>query len=333
MNVGLFYPDALPASFRVCADNISARLDGLGVRVSAFRELSAVPDDVDVLWDPRAGGGNPPPRALCGRSTPLVVTLHGVAPMAIPLFQYYKGLRAAYVGWRANRRKVKAWNDLERFCAEVVTVSSSSRDSILSKLPIPPEKVSFTYNAVDHDVFKPSATAQSQTHREPYFLHISNDEKRKNVEHICQAYRDLPGPEKPKLVLKLSKHNKLYEADGIEILTGHMTEAELVDLYQNALAFVFPSAFEGFGIPIVEAMATGCPVITSKFHACAEVAGDAALLVDHSSSSDLGEAMMSIWKHDSLGLDLREKGLQRATSFTWDAAARHYRDVFKGALG
>ncbi|MEM6484919.1 MAG: glycosyltransferase family 1 protein [Pseudomonadota bacterium] len=332
MNVGIFYPDALPASFRVCADNISAELEQLNVRVLKIKELNAIPSDVDVLWDPRAGGGNPPPAALCGLRAPLVVTLHGVAPMAIPLLEYYGGLRAAYAGWRSNRRKVAAWRKLEPFCAEVVTVSSSSRSSILSKLPIPAEKVSYAYNAVDHGIFTQLPATNPPSSRAPYFLHVSNDEKRKNVDLICRAYRALPGSDKPRLILKLTKRNKRYEGEGVEVLTGHLSEAQLIDLYQNALSFIFPSAFEGFGIPIVEAMATGCPVITSKFHACAEVAGDAALLVDHAHPNELRDAMSSLAQSESLRDDLRNRGLVRAQAFSWAATAEHYKQVFENAV-
>lgn len=297
----------------------------LGTTVIKFDSASAVPAGVDAIWDPRAGGGNAPIKALCGLTAPLLVTLHGVAPMAIPLREYYGSLRQQYRGWRLNNKKIAAWRRAKGSYGAVVTVSESSRESILDALPIDPSSISWCHNAVNHAQF----TANAALAQADYFLHVSNDEPRKNVERICQAYRELPREGRPRLVLKLPADSTRSSEDGIEVINTRLDDAQLLSLYHNALAFVFPSTFEGFGLPIVEAMASGCPVITSNTHACGEVAADAALVVDPASTEALKDAMQSLSSDTALRASLRLAGLERAQMFRWSNAAQHYQSVFQ----
>ena len=111
-----------------------------------------------------------------------------------------------------------------------------------------------------------------------------------------------------------------------------MSQPELTDLYRNATGFLFPSLHETFGMPILEAMASGCPVITSHDTGCAEIAGDAALLVDPRSVEAISAAMQSLIEHERLRADLRARGLARAAEFTWEKSARKHLDVFEQAL-
>ena len=326
MRVGLCLPPELPESFLVVAGNIVRELKKLDCEIHEFADPASPPQQVDVLWDPRAGGGSPPLAPLCGRAVPLVVTLHGAAPMAIPLYQYHSSVRAMLRGFRANRRKRRAWAELRDDYAAVVTVSKSSRASILRALPIPPDKITWCYNAVDHSVFTVRDDAGVDAGR-GYFLHISNDEPRKNVDRIIRAHAMLPAATRPRLLLKLPGSTARAGRNDVEIISGRLSDGDLAALYGNARAFVFPSLFEGFGIPIVEAMACGCPVITANQFACAEVAGDAALLVDPRSTRALKQAMETVTDPSNV-VALKTRGLERARDFTWRAAAEHYLKVF-----
>jgi glycosyltransferase involved in cell wall biosynthesis len=326
VRVGLFYPDGLPESFAVVANNIALELAALGCDVRRFNTAGSPPGSVDVLWDPRAGGGAAPQPELLGIGVPLVVTLHGVAPMAIPAWEYYGSFREALRGLSANARKRRLWAGCASACAAVVTVSDSSRTDILRKLPIPPERVSWCHNAVDHSVFHARSTTEAHS-RGDYFFHISNNEPRKNVRRICEAHAALPRGRRPRLVLKLPKPLDFPVAEDVEVITRRLEDSELADIYAGCAAFIFPSLFEGFGIPIVESMACGGPVITSSSGACAEVAGEAALLVDPRSISQIRDAMAEV-QDPFVANRCVESGLKRAAEFTWKKAAEHYAGIF-----
>ena len=111
-----------------------------------------------------------------------------------------------------------------------------------------------------------------------------------------------------------------------------LSQKVLVKYYQDAIGFVFPSLHETFGMPIVEAMASGCPVITSSTTACSEVAGNAALLVDPRSVDEISSAMKKLVMDIGLRQSLAEKGLKRASQFTWKKCAEEHLNVFERAL-
>ena len=113
---------------------------------------------------------------------------------------------------------------------------------------------------------------------------------------ILRAFRKLKLHNNVQLVLKLPEHSarRYTGMDGVRVITGLQTTEELVHLYRKAVAFVFPSLYEGFGLPIIEAMGCGCPVITSNVSACPEVAGGAAITIDPRDEKALFEAMLAI---------------------------------------
>src|SRR3569623_497537 len=110
--------------------------------------------------------------------------------------------------------------------------------------------------------------------------------------------------------------------DGVRVITALQTTEELAHLYRRALAFVFPSLYEGFGLPIIEAMACGCPVITSNVSACPEVAGDAAMTVDPRDEKASFEAMLAIHRDQQFREERIAAGLRRIHDFSWMKSAR-----------
>jgi glycosyltransferase involved in cell wall biosynthesis len=117
------------------------------------------------------------------------------------------------------------------------------------------------------------------------------------------------------------------------LFTGFVDDDDLPDLYRGALLFVYPSLYEGFGLPVLEAMACGIPVVTSNSSSLPEVAGDAALLVDPRQPEALAAAMTSIIHDGGLRQALRSKGLVRARAFSWDAVAQKTLEVYRAVVG
>lgn len=160
-----------------------------------------------------------------------------------------------------------------------------------------------------------------------FLLMIGSRARHKNVGPVLAALRGkLPGG--ARIVLVGGGNSRIFADEGIEpghdvLMTGRVTDEELVALYQNARAFLFPSLTEGFGLPPAEAMALGCPVIATDRGAVPEVMGDACIYVDPSDGAAWVDAVRRVWDDPALRADLTAKGLVRAQAWTWDRAADH----------
>ncbi|HVU10117.1 MAG TPA: glycosyltransferase family 1 protein [Phototrophicaceae bacterium] len=174
---------------------------------------------------------------------------------------------------------------------------------------------------------------------ERYFLFVGTLQPRKNIARIVEAYRlwrEANRDETTALVLA-GGQGWLYDpawtagVDGV-ILPGYVDDADKGALYAGALALVFPSLYEGFGFPVLEAMHVGTPVICSNTSSLPELAGDAALLVDPLDEQAIAEAMHNITSDEVLRASLKAKGFAQAQKFTWDAAAHAALAAFEGKL-
>jgi glycosyltransferase involved in cell wall biosynthesis len=155
----------------------------------------------------------------------------------------------------------------------------------------------------------------------PYMLCVGNRKGHKNEHRIVQAFVNarlplcllMTGDPTPSLLAQL---NSISATSRVRF-TGRVTDSQLASLYRGAIALVFPSLYEGFGLPVLEAMACGTPVITSNITALPEIAGDAALLVDPNSTDEITRAIVRIFDDHLLRTTLRERGLRRASLFNW----------------
>jgi len=331
ITVGVFTPHDLPESFRVCIDGVVKHLCDFSVR-AIQSDSPAVLAETDVIWDPRAGGGHPPAAVLAGIDRPLVVTLHGVAPMAIP-YEYVRGglvrrlLRYARLR-QSNRAKVLSWKSPPANLFRIVTVSEFSKQSIVDCLGIDPCSIQVIHNGVDLSSFGLGVPPHPDyASLGPYFLHISNDEPRKNVNRIIAAYDRLEAPKWP-LVIRISG-NRVLKSPGVIQIRERVPDSMLSALYRGAGAFVFPSLYEGFGLPVIEAFASGCPVITSENSACAEVAGGGASLVNPRRTEEIRRAMMRAMNDYPGNVAGR---VERALLFGWGRASEQYAAVFREAV-
>lgn len=181
--------------------------------------------------------------------------------------------------------------------------------------------------AVDHAIFRPDGERAPFDAR--YFLHVSTGELgRKNTPRVVAGHERLLADDADvRLVLRHPTH---AGGDGLVVLSEHLSEQTLASWYRGAVALVFPSLYEGFGLPILEAMACGCPVITARTSACAEVAGAAAELVDPRSIDEIEGAMRRLLTDDERRAELIRRGLDRARAFTWSRTAARHLDVLDG---
>ena len=216
----------------------------------------------------------------------------------------------------AYRRRVYGWT--VRRSRIVITISEHARQALIERLHLEPERVRAIHLAVDHDRFTPDGRA-----REPFLLYPANAWKHKNHERLLAAYAEVRR-ERPELGLVLTGvgHDRLSLPDGAES-RGHVSLDELVELYRSAAALVYPSLYEGFGIPCVEAMACGCPVAASDVASIPEVCGDAAVYFDPLDPASIAEGIRTVLDRPPSG------GIERAARFTWDACARAHDDVYE----
>ncbi|HEY7604459.1 MAG TPA: glycosyltransferase family 1 protein [Gaiellaceae bacterium] len=216
----------------------------------------------------------------------------------------------------AYRRRVYGWT--LRKSRIVITISEHAREALVERLHLDPARVRAIHLAVDHDRFTPDSRD-----REPFLLYPANAWKHKNHERLftafAQVHRERPGL---RLVLTGAGHDRLTLPAGAES-RGHVGLGELVDLYRSAAALVYPSLYEGFGIPCVEAMACGCPVAASDVASIPEVCGDAAVYFDPLDAESVAEGIRTVLDRPPSG------GIERAAGFTWDACARAHDDVYE----
>lgn len=231
--------------------------------------------------------------------------------------------------------------------AKVIAVSEFTRREILDRISIAPERVTTIYEAVDPAYYpRPeSVCARVRSRLEiprSYFLVVGTIEARKNLERLLAAYALLPRHDRPYLVFAGGSgyhSDRVLEAvqahrleDQVRFL-GYVNDDDLPMLYSGAECLLYPSRYEGFGLPILEAMACGCPVITSNHGSMAEIAGNAAILVDPHSAEAIADGMLTLL-HDSERRDgMIAEGHVRVQDFSWRSTAEQTLAVYREAAG
>lgn len=233
----------------------------------------------------------------------------------------------------------------------IVTDSEFSKREIIKYFPQFEKKIRVVPCGVDIEKFKPL------TDKKPikfvkeefgiegdYFLYIGTIEPRKNLERLIEAYSKLHdelGDDTPKLVLAggngwlydsiFEKVTQLNLSKNV-IFTQYVPDNYIVPLLNGAMAFVFPSIYEGFGMPPLEAMACGVPVLTSTEASLPEVVGDCAVTVDAFSVDDIAGGLKRLYENENMRIQLSQKGYQRAQEFTWANAAEKLYEVYEEVL-
>ena len=229
--------------------------------------------------------------------------------------------------------------------SHLITVSEFSRKSIIKELFVPPEKVSVIYNGVEPLFFSPPELELKNLSfsDKPFIFHLGSFDPRKNTERVIRAYSSLPSAFRsncPLVIAGLSQKAKekfipLISSLRIEkeaILLPFITDEELAAIYKTCFAFIWPSLWEGFGLPVLEAMAAGAPVLTSNSTSLPESSGGCALLVDPMNTEEITKGIMRLIEDQSLREELKEKGKTWAKNFTWENTVRETINVWKKVL-
>ena len=220
---------------------------------------------------------------------------------------------------RAYRRL--AYEGSARSADAVVVTSQFVRRGVIAQFGVPPERVHSIPLGLDHERFRPG-----EGEREPFLLYPARPWAHKNHERLFQAFA-LLRRERPELRLVLTGggHEGRPVPPGVEV-KGLVSAAELVSLYRRAACMVFPSLYEGFGQPPLEAMACGCPVAASNIPAVAEACGDAAALFDPDDPEDIAAVVAAVLESPDRFV---RAGLERVRGFTWQETARRHEAVYR----
>jgi glycosyltransferase involved in cell wall biosynthesis len=274
---------------------------------------------------------------------PSVVTIHDCIHLLFPQYLPHR-MAHAYARFMIG--------SAIRRSAVVLTVSEASRRDILRLYPeAEPERIQVVPNAIDPFLVDDPGADEMERVRERYqirgrsVLYAGNIKPHKNLDRLIAAFgllKQRAGNEDLKLLIigdEVNRYGSLrrgVEAAGVRQdvrFFGFVPDRTLAALYRLASVFAFPSLYEGFGLPPLEAMACGTPVVTSRISSLPEVVGDAAVLVDPYSVNDIALGIERVLGDPALRADLRARGLARAQSFSWDRSVRAIHAVYMKVLG
>ncbi len=252
-----------------------------------------------------------------------IVTFHDIIPYII------KERKRSFVFY------FKIMCNIAKKAEKIVAVSESTKNDLIKFLKIPEEKIAVIYEGVDYNKFYPLKKEKSKGQFVVGYL--GGLGKRKNVESLLQAAKILI--KEKKIVFKIAGKghelkslielkNKL-KLKNVEFV-GFVPDDKLNEFYNSLDVFVFPSFYEGFGLPIIEAMACGTPVITSNVSSMKELAKNVGILIDPKNPSEIAEQIKKLYQNTSLRKELAKKGIKKAKEFTWEKTAKELLNVYEG---
>lgn len=278
-----------------------------------------------------------------------MVTIHDLKYVLHPEFMGSRGkLKSIYL---KNLMRHAA-----KHCEKLIAVSESTRNDLLKVFPHMPklaERTKVVYEAATVSMKENPEIYRRFKLDRPYFLYLGELRPHKNVARVIEAFirfkADLRQPDAAKCqpdagqaltnvrLIVAGKPHKSFNMPAAAhrddiVFTGYVKDDDAYTLYSNALAYCLPSLYEGFGLPILEAMKCGCPVITSDFSSTAEVAGNAGVLVDPLSVDAIAEAFAKIYSDEHFRKELVEKGYAREKEFSWATTADKTLEIYKELL-
>ncbi len=297
-----------------------------------FKDRSEIPQDIDLIhypyFDPFTI--NHPLR----KTVPTIITVHDLIPLKFP--EYFPVGIKGRLKWQLNKGILGTMD-------RIITDSQSSMQDIVEIVGYPQERVDIVHLAAGEN-FKKFSLQKSDIREliekynipEKFILYVGDVTWNKNLPRLVEAVIDTDIP----LVMvgkalteqdydhshpwnsDLVKVQKMIEGNSKVLPLGFVEDKDLVALYNAATLFVFPSLYEGFGLPILEAMACGTPVVTSRSGSLEEIAGEAAYLVDSERVESIAHGIKTVFSNEKMQQELAEKGLQRANEFSWEKTAK-----------
>jgi len=296
---------------------------------------------------------------LIGSHIPQNYDLYHITNQNISNMNYYKNIRSAVItvhdihfitcpSYLTQKLSGTLIYKGIKNCKFIISISKSTKRDIIQYLKIPSDKIKVIYHGIDR-TFRPLKESDlSYIYRElnldnryKYILHVGADTLRKNFATLLKAIRKLVDNYNLKNIklIKIGKINNntrnLIGSLNLEQyvkVVYFVPEEDLVKFYNLAEVFVFPSLQEGFGFPVLEAMACGCPVITSNTSSLPEVVGDAGIMIDPKDIKGFAGAIYNVLADESFRKELSKKGLKRAKKFTWEKCAKETLNVYREAL-
>jgi len=297
--------------------------------IKAFRLFKKVQGERDIVHLPNQNFA----RYALFLNNPFIVTVHDVIRFC---FDFSDETVSEKLLLKLDIRGIKRAN-------RIIAVSQHTKNDLTKHFKIPENKISVIYNGIDHTVFKPY---QVKLLDKPYILYVGSERPRKNLGRLFAAFAKLK-PEFPELkLLKIGAagRSKEYRRDTIKqiadsgisqdvIFVDRASETDLAHYYSSAALLAYPSLYEGFGLPPLEAMACGCPVVTSNISGLPEVVGNAGIIIDPYDIDSLAQAMKQVLTDNKKREEMVAKGLTQARKFSWERAAQETLKVYKKVTG
>ena len=285
-----------------------------------------------------------PPGTPIDMRQPRIVTCHDLIPLV---------LAKQYLAPIPGARMFQWLRDVARYrtARRVIAISHATRKDLIEHVGVAPERIDVVHSGVDHARFSASVAPGEREQLTarlgpelagPYLLGLGASDVRKNLPLLVRAFARSGVAQDLKLVFagpisekQRARLQEAAQATGVAprvLILGYIDDALLVALYHHCLAYIFPSSYEGFGLPILEAMACGAPVLTSTLSALGEVAGDAALTLPAIELGLLADGITRIASDAALRASLRERGLEHVKAFTWERCAKQTLSCYERAL-
>jgi len=222
--------------------------------------------------------------------------------------------------------------------SHIIAISQATRNDLITYLKIPDDRISVIYSGIDHSLFKPYKVRILD---KPYIIYVGSERPRKNLDRLFEAFARLR-KEFPELLLVkvgvagrareyrqeiMRKLDRLRITQAV-IFVEYVSELDLAYYYSSAALLAYPSLYEGFGFPPLEAMACGCPVVTSNTSSLPEVVGEAGIMFNPLDTDSLVEVMRQVLTDSKLRDDMVTKGLEQAKQFSWERTARETQEVY-----